>query len=445
MIFALPPEKLEWFRMLYTNDPARWSDDTHHSIREEDAAAMHSSAWRKTVISALAVMTLFGGAASAFADGKGKGHDKDNKGHNGHSHEKKPSDRKTSNEIVIRLQFKDEQEMKWALVPIMRLASKGVFTGYEDGTFKPHQTVSRIEALTAAVRMMGLREQAESEEEMRTELHFKDANKIVKQYPWAVGYVAVAVENGLFSETEDKVHPDKPADRLWATMLLVKALGLKDEAQAKHNASLPFRDAKDIPAGAVGYVAVAIEKGLITGYQDRTFKPNRPVTRAELAALLDRTDSQIPDERTVSGVVKAATNGAIVVTKSDNTDVVLPVAANAFIFRGGAKVDASALRAGDKVFVLTYNGEAVFIEVTQPASQSNAFTDAGILNSVTLNAEGRLSTISLTKNTDSGTLAVIYNVAKDVQIVGDASQLTAGRYIEVSGADSTVTKITIKA
>jgi len=389
-------------------------------------------------------MTLFGGAASAFADGKGKGHDK---GPKGHSHDKKKSDRNTSNEIVIRLQFKDEEEMKWALVPIMRLASKGVFTGYEDGTFKPHQTVSRIEALTAAVRMMGLRSQAESEEEMRTELHFKDADKIVRQYPWAVGYVAVAVENGLFAETEDKVHPDKPADRLWSTILLVKALGLEEEAKAKHNASLPFRDAKDIPAGAVGYVAVAIEKGLITGYQDGTFKPNRPVTRAELAALLDRTDNQLPDkndDRTVTGVVKASSPGVLVVTRSDNTDVVVPISANAFIFRGGAKVDASALRAGDKVFVLTYNGEAVFVEVTQPASQSNAFTDAGVLNSVTLNAEGRLSTISLTKNTDSGTLAVIYNVANNVQIVGDASLLTPGRNVEVSGTDSTVTKIVIK-
>ena len=393
-------------------------------------------------------MTLFGGAASAFADAKGKGHDKGGKGHDKRHENKKQPNRGDSNEIVIRLQFKDEDELKWALVPIMRLASKGVFTGYEDGTFKPHQTVTRIEALTAAVRLMGLRAQAESEEEMRTQLHFKDADKIVRQYPWAVGYVAVAVENGLFAETEDKVHPDKPADRLWATILLVKALGLEEEAKARHNASLPFRDAKEIPAGAVGYVALAVEKGLVTGYQDGTFKPNRPVTRAELAALLDRTDSQMPgygDERAVTGVVKAATTGVIVVTRSDNTDAVLPIAANAFIYRSGAKVDASALRAGDKVFVLTYNGEAVFIEVTQTAQQSNAFTDAGFLNSVTLNADGRLATISLTKYTDSGTLAVIYNVSQNVQIVGDASLLASGRYIEVSGTDSTVTKIVIKS
>jgi len=409
---------------------------------------MQSSAWKKSVISALAVMTLFGGAASAFADGKGKGMDKGSKKPDKRHEVKTQSGRGDSSEIVIRLRFKDEDELKWALLPIMRLASKGVFTGYEDGTFKPNQTVTRIEAIAAAVRLMGLRGQAESAEEMGTELHFKDADKISRQYPWAVGYVAVAVENGLFAETEDKVQPDKPADRLWATILLVKALGLEEEAKKNHNAALPFRDAKDIPAGAVGYVAVAVAKGLVTGYQDGTFKPNRAVTRAELAALLDRTDSRMPganDERTVSGTVKAAAGSVIVVTRPDNTDVVLPIAANAFIFRAGAKVDASALRAGDTVLALTYNGEAVFIEATQYAPRATAFTDAGALNSVTLNAEGRLSTISLTKNTDGGTLAVIYNVSPNVQIVGDASQLTAGRRIEVSGTDATVTKIVIGA
>ncbi|OUM95416.1 MAG: S-layer protein [Thermobacillus sp. ZCTH02-B1] len=409
---------------------------------------MRSSAWRKIAISALAILMLFGGAASAFADGKGKGPAKGGKGEERRHEVKKQPDRVGPNEVVIRLQFKDEDELKWALIPIMRLASKGVFTGYEDGTFKPHRTVTRIEALTAAVRLMGLRDQAESEEEMRTQLQFKDADKLYKKYPWAVGYVAVAVENGLFSETEDKVHPDKPADRLWATILLVKALGLDKEAKAKHNTSLPFRDAKSIPAGSVGYVALAVEKGLITGYQDGTFRPNRPVTRAELAALLDRTDSHLPDnrdDRTVTGVVKTVTSGTIVVTRPDNTDVVLPIAANAFIFRNGAKADVSALRPGDQVFVLTAGGEAVFIEVTKSAPQSNAFTDAGVVNSVTLNGQGRLATISLTKQTDGGTLAVIYNVSQDVQIVGDASLLTVGRYVEVSGTNSTVTKIVIKS
>ena len=59
---------------------------------------------------------------------------------------------------------------------IIRLASKGVFKGYEDGTFKPQQQITRIESIVAAVRLMGLRDQAESAAEMGTKLNFKDAD-----------------------------------------------------------------------------------------------------------------------------------------------------------------------------------------------------------------------------------------------------------------------------
>ena len=69
---------------------------------------------------------------------------------------------------------------------------------------------------------------------------------------------------------------------MWATTLLVKALKLDAEAKAKINTKLTFTDADEIPAGSVGYVAVALEKGLIKGFENNTFRPNAPVTRAQL-------------------------------------------------------------------------------------------------------------------------------------------------------------------
>ena len=80
--------------------------------------------------------------------------------------------------IQIRINFDDLKGAQWAMRYIASLASKQVFEGYEDGTFKPDKSVSRIEAITAAVRLMGLREQAESATEMATKLNFKDADKI---------------------------------------------------------------------------------------------------------------------------------------------------------------------------------------------------------------------------------------------------------------------------
>jgi hypothetical protein len=403
---------------------------------------------KKAAISSLALLTLAGGATSAFADNgkskyKGNDHD-DHKEEKGRGWDDRGDD---DSKDSIRLNFKDEKELKWALEHIMRLASKGVFNGYEDGTFKPQQKITRIEALTAAVRLMGLRDKAESAEEMKTKLNFKDADLIAKKYPWAVGYVAVALENDLFAETDEAVQPNKPADRLWAATLLVKALKLDAEAKAKNNTELSFKDARNIPAGSVGYIAVALEKGLITGYNDNTFRPNQPVTRAELAALLDRTDTQLPDHdaQAITGKLKAAAAGnAVIVTKADNSEVTLQLDANVFVFRDGVKSAVTALKAGDTVLLRTYQNKAIFIEVTQNAPTVVSFTETGTINSVSFNTQGKLATISLTKEVNGSPQAMIYNVDANVAITGNASLLTAGQTVEVKGANGSVSSIVIK-
>ncbi|WP_307564242.1 S-layer homology domain-containing protein [Paenibacillus sp. V4I7] len=305
--------------------------------------------------------------------------------------------KKDDSKVEIHLTFDDLQSAEWAMRYIASLASKRVFEGYEDGTFKPHNTVSRIEAITAAVRLMGLRSQAESAAEMSTRLNFKDADKVPS---WAVGYVAVALENDLFSENDDMVQPQKEADRLWATTLLVKALKLEAQAKAKMNTTLPFKDAKQIPAGAVGYVAVAIEKGLVDGFEDNTFRPNQPVTRAQLAALLDRTGGQMPDQgnNTMNGTVsRVVTNNTLSITSSGTTST-YPLHPDVFIYRNGAKVNASALQVGDVVKARTFNGQIVFIEVTnavQSIIYSGTVSAAVTNNTLTLTKAGATSRLPL--------------------------------------------------
>ena len=49
-----------------------------------------------------------------------------------------------------------------------------------------------------------------------------------------------------------------------------------------------FKDQDQIPAWAVEAVEAVTEKGLMVGDPDGSFRPNDPVTRAELAVILDR-------------------------------------------------------------------------------------------------------------------------------------------------------------
>ncbi|KPV58767.1 S-layer protein [Paenibacillus sp. A3] len=411
-----------------------------------------SKAFKKTVISGLTLAMVLGGSTAAFADGKGKGHDKDKDRDrdNRDKIEKKVDFDKDVN-INIKLTFDDlkGKDVEWAQRYIASLASKRVFEGYEDGTFQPRKTISRIEAITAAVRLMGLRDQAESADAKAANLNFKDADKLKQKYPWATGYVSVALQNDLFTETDDMIQPEKEADRLWATTLLVKAMKLQNEAKAKMNAKLPFRDADKISAGSVGYVAVAIEKNLIDGYEDNTFRPNKPVTRAELAALLDRTGSQLPDRASVKGTVNGTLNNNLLPVKLQNNEVLnVELDSNVFVFRSGSRVAPGDLRTGDQVLIRTYGGKAIYVEVlntTNDPQQQTDFTVTGTLNSYTLNSKGGLATVSINQNVNGGGVqTAVYSIASEVYISGDVSQLTAGRTLELRGKNQLVHTIIIR-
>ncbi|ULL18045.1 S-layer homology domain-containing protein [Paenibacillus sp. H1-7] len=394
--------------------------------------------FKKVMVTGLTVAMMVGGSTAAFADngnGKGKGNDKDRDNeirYNGYINNKNDNKNNNNNNngkdlyinnlnvknLNIKISFDDVKggDVEWAARYIASLASKGVFEGYEDGTFQPRKTITRIEAITAAVRLMGLREQAESTDAKNTNLNFKDANKI---QDWAKGYVAVALQNDLFEESDDMVQPTKEADRLWATTLLVKALKLQDEAKAKMTTKLNFKDADKIPAGSVGYVAVAIEKNLIDGYEDNTFRPTRPVTRAELAALLDRTGNQLPDNTSVKGTLSSAVSNNTLTFTQNGQSYNIELDSNAYIFRNGSKVSASELRSGDEVLVRTFGGKAIFVEVTKVASGSDLPSNSNFTG--TLNAT--VSNNKLYLNKDNASYSI--ELASDVTIVRDGRTVSA--------------------
>ncbi|MDU0203554.1 S-layer homology domain-containing protein [Paenibacillus sp. MAH-36] len=371
---------------------------------------------KKVIATGLAFVTIMGSSTAVLAKDNGNGDGNGN--------------RKDDGKVEIHLTFNDLKTAEWAIRYIASLASMRVFEGYEDGTFKPQNTVSRIEAITAAVRLMGLRSQAESSAKMSTHLNFKDANQIPA---WAVGYVAVALENDLFSENDDSVQPQKEGDRLWATTLLVKALKLDAQAKAKMNTALPFKDAKQIPAGSVGYVAVAIEKGLVDGFEDNTFRPNQPVTRAQLAALLDRTGGQLPDQgnNTLTGTVKSVVNGNAVVLTTSGTTSTYALYPDVYIYKNGVKISPSALQAGDEVSVRTFNNQIIYMEVTKPVVP---ISSSGTVTTVVNNNILKLTKSGVTTNYTLHPDIVIYRNGVKVA----ASALQVGDEVNVRTSDNKV-------
>lgn len=269
----------------------------------------------------------------------------------------------------LKLEFKDASEAEWAAAYIGKMKSKKVLSGYPDGSFRPNAPVKRVEAITAAIRLMGLEAEAKAVP-ADTPLNFKDAEDVNS---WAVGYIKVALEHGLFDETADHVQPEKPASRLWMASLLVKALGMQDEALARMNQAPEFKDASAIPAGSTGYVNVAVEEGLVSGYPNGTFQPHKNVTRAELAALLDRTNIGLLEQEgavTVSGTVEQVVfaetvteavyaDGTITIRTFQGEVQSFVLAADLPVIQGNTFVPANQLMSGDVVSLIVEEGVVV--------------------------------------------------------------------------------------
>jgi hypothetical protein len=74
-------------------------------------------------------------------------------------------------------------------------------------------------------------------------------------------------------------------NRLTAAIALVRAAGLRAEAEAAANAPLPFSDADLIPAAWRGHVNIAVARGLLT-VDGAAFRPQEALRRGELAHVV---------------------------------------------------------------------------------------------------------------------------------------------------------------
>lgn len=104
------------------------------------------------------------------------------------------------------------------------LSNLGIITGYEDGTFKPENTVTRAEAATMIVRMLGLADEVEA-----GETNFTD----VAADNWASGYVNVAEANGVVNGMGDGTfNPNGEVTYGQIVKMIVCALGYGPVAEA---------------------------------------------------------------------------------------------------------------------------------------------------------------------------------------------------------------------
>ena len=201
----------------------------------------------------------------------------------GKEYENKPSG-------TYDVKFKDVSRNYWAFEYIGEMQKRGIINGYPDGKYYPDNYVERCEFAKIMVGAAGLRTGDASGE------YFAD----VKYNDWFYEYVETAKEylTGYKSFGQNYFRPNNYALREDIAVALVKLKGYDTKNTDQNILQTMFSDYDSISASAKPYVATAVDRGLVSGYDDGTFKGQDSITRAEAAAMLWRAYQYGNDNKT---------------------------------------------------------------------------------------------------------------------------------------------------
>lgn len=174
------------------------------------------------------------------------------------------------------LSFPDVPSTYWAYPFITALSQRGIVAGLNDGTFKPEQPITRAE-------YAALIETIFKSPPDQNPIAFQD----VPPDFWGTQAVDTAVKTGFLKGYPGNIfQPDQPMPRLQVLVSLVNGLRVQSPTDPEQAVQV-YQDNSLIPDWALASTAAATEAGIVVNHPNpATLNPNKPATRAEVAAMI---------------------------------------------------------------------------------------------------------------------------------------------------------------
>ena len=150
------------------------------------------------------------------------------------------------------------------------MAQSGIISGYEDGTFKPNETISRKHAaalISRAIEILPRTTTFKAPKDLSTNnAYYNDIKKLME-----AGLLAV--------DSKGNINPNKALTRGEMAKILAIAYDLETTGT---------NPLKDVTTANAKYVSALYNTGVTTGYEDKTFRENETLTRAHYAVFIYR-------------------------------------------------------------------------------------------------------------------------------------------------------------
>ena len=193
----------------------------------------------------------------------------------------------------------------WAERQIEQAVTEGWVDGYPDGSFHPDDTITQAEftkMLLAAFRLTPDSETVTWMWNNKKWAHDKGWTVAIETYYPALtdmnthwltkqGWLKAAYASGVLIPADydgGKYGPDLPVRRYTIALQTIRAMGMVSTAQTIVTDDLTYSDNAQIQDWVKGYVKVAAQNNVMSGYPDGSFGPKRTATRAEAVVTVAR-------------------------------------------------------------------------------------------------------------------------------------------------------------
>jgi len=162
----------------------------------------------------------------------------------------------------------------WAMNSINKAIQTGVLKGYEDGTFRPDNSITRAEACAIISKITNYDGRS----------YYGSQYIDIKKDDWFFVSVCWSSQNKYVSGYNDNTFkPNKALTRAEVCKILCAVGNIHVGFNTTTN---KFSDLSN--HWSLSWVAAMVNAGYIKGYEDGTFRPENSITRAEFITILDR-------------------------------------------------------------------------------------------------------------------------------------------------------------
>ena len=193
-------------------------------------------------------------------------------------------------------------EGHWAQKEVEAAVASGWVDGYPDGSFKPEKSITRAEFTKMLLDAIHLTPDSETVAWMKVHATMEDIWGNPTEYTpklydmsghWLTsqGWLDAALYSGMVVPDDyngKNFRPEKAIARYEIALMTDRALGLVYPASQPVEGELPFTDKEEILDWMKGYVNESVKAGVLKGYPDGSFQPNKTSTRAEAVVMIQR-------------------------------------------------------------------------------------------------------------------------------------------------------------